>query len=228
MEQSTNPTLAPYCQAGEVRFRVTACAKDEETASQMCDGMIDRVRATELARFIYGIDVDTLENAAVKALTARGWKVAVAESLTGGLIGMRLTSVPGASAVFLGGALTYQNEVKEQMLGVSRETLLRDTEISEACAREMAVGILQKLDADVAVSATGLAGPGGGTEETPVGTVFVGIAMKQTDADGNTAVRSSVRRLSLSPMRDRAYIRTVTASNAIEMLLRAAERGTLD
>ena len=228
MEQSTNPTLAPYCQAGEVRFRVTACAKDEETASQMCDGMIDRVRATELARFIYGIDVDTLENAAVKALTARGWKVAVAESLTGGLIGMRLTSVPGASAVFLGGALTYQNEVKVQMLGVSRETLLRDTEISEACAREMAVGILQKLDADLAVSATGLAGPGGGTEETPVGTVFVGIAMKQTDADGNTAVRSSVRRLSLSPMRDRAYIRTVTASNAIEMLLRAAERGTLD
>lgn len=225
MEQSVNPTLAPYCQAGEVRFRVTARAESEEAASELCDEMIAQVSATPLEQYIYGIDVDSLENAAVRMLAERGLTVAVAESLTGGMIGERLTAVPGASQVFLGGFLTYTNEMKESLLGVSHETIERYTEISTECAREMAVGALRRLGSDIAVSATGLAGPGGGTDECPVGTVYLGIAMRVKDLTGQAVFTSSVRRLSLSPMRDRAYIRTVAASNAIELVLRAAESG---
>ena len=228
MEESENPTLAPYCALGEVRFRVTARARDEKSAARMCDKMIERVRASGLQPYIYGVDVESLERVAVQVLRERELTVAVAESLTGGMIGARLTSVPGASEVFLGGCITYRNEVKEALLGVTEETLVRCTEISAECAREMAIGVLSRLGSDLAVSATGLAGPEGGTEDCPVGTVYIGIAMKTKGADGKPVVSSSVRRLSLSPMRDRDYIRTLSASNALEMLLRAAERGRLE
>ena len=228
MKESVNPTLAPYCQTGEVRFRVTARAESEAAASEMCDTMIDRVLATELGDYVYGIDVDTLENAAVQLLRERELTVAVAESLTGGMIGERLASVAGASSVFLGGCITYCNEMKVALLGVSQETIARHTEISTECAREMAVGALRRLGSDIAVSATGIAGPGGGTEEHPVGTVYLGIAMRTKGTDGGDVISSSVRRLSLSPMRDRAYIRTVAASNAIELVLRAAENGHVE
>lgn len=225
MEESVNPTVAPYCQAGEVRFRVTARAKEEKAAAAMCDGMIERIRESGLQKYIYGIDVHSLEEAAIGTLLRRGLTVAVAESLTGGMIGERLASIPGASGAFLGGCITYRNEIKEALLGVKHETIERYTEVSEACAREMAVGVLERLGSDIGVSATGLAGPGGGTPSCPVGTVYIGIAVKTTDADGRTVLSSSVRKLTLSPMRDRAYIRTVSASNAIELILREAEKG---
>ena len=167
----------------------------------------------------------SLEEAAIRALLKRELTVAVAESLTGGMIGERLASVPGASGAFLGGCITYRNAVKQSLLGVSFETLDRYTEISAECAREMAIGVLERLGSDIGVSATGLAGPGGGTPECPVGTVYIGIAMKTKGIDGKAVLSSSVRRLALSPMRDRAYIRTVSASNAIELVLRAAENG---
>ena len=178
MEESENPTLAPYCAAGEVRFRVTARAEDEKIAASMCDKMIEKVRASGLQPYIYGIDIQSLEKAVVKILSEREMTVAVAESLTGGLIGARLASVPGASSVFLGGYITYQNAVKESLLGVSHDTIEGYTEISTECAREMALGALTHLGSDIAVSATGLAGPGGGSSECPVGTVYIGIAMK--------------------------------------------------
>lgn len=228
MAKSENPTLAPYCAAGEVRFRVTARAMDEKTAASMCDRMIAKVRSSGLEPYIYGIDVQSLEKAVVTLLSERGLTVSVAESLTGGMIGARLASVPGASSIFLGGCITYQNEVKEKLLGVSHDTIERYTEISSECAREMALGALTRLGSDIAVSATGLAGPGGGSPECPVGTVFIGIAMKTKDKDGSLVLTSSVRRLTLSSMRDRDYIRTLSASNALELVLRAAERGRLD
>lgn len=228
MQESENPTVAPYCEAGEVRLRVTASAEGRETAERMCDEMIEKIFETGLERYVYGIDVATLENAAVRKLIERELTVAVAESLTGGMIGSRIASVPGASGVFLGGCITYQNDVKEQLLGVSAETIARYTEVSMECAREMALGVRRQLNADIGISATGYAGPSGGTEEHPVGTVFIGIAFRTKSEDGKTVISSAVRRLSLSPMRDRAYIRTVSASNALEMLLRAADAGRLE
>ena len=155
MEKSENPTLAPYCQAGEVRFRVTARAASTEEASELCDKMIARVRASGLQQYIYGIDVGSLERAAVATLAARELTVSCAESLTGGMIGQRLTSVPGASRVFLGGALTYTNEIKEQVLGVSHATIERYTEISAECAREMAEGARRISGADLRGRAVG-------------------------------------------------------------------------
>ena len=108
--------------------------------------------------------------------------------------------------------MTYTNEVKRALLGVSAETLEKYGAVSEQTAAEMARGVRERLGADVGVSATGIAGPTGGSEETPVGTVFIGVSTKKGE---------QVRRLSLSPMRSREYIRFVSASNAYDMVFKA-------
>ena len=212
MRDSVNPTVAPYCKEGEVRLRVTAEAPTEEEASLMCDRMIERIRATEVGEVIYGVDVDSLERAVVLALRSAGKTLATAESCTGGLISKRITDVSGSSEVFLGGCVTYANEAKMALLGVRAETLEAYGAVSEETAREMARGTRERLGADIGVSATGIAGPGGGTPEKPVGTVYLGIS---------TAAGEEVRKLSLSSMRSREYIRIVTASNAYDMILKA-------
>ena len=212
MTDSKNPTVAPYCKEGEVRLRVTAKAESEEAAYALCDAMIDRIRATEVGGFIYGIDVGDLEHAVVAHLKTHGLTLAAAESLTGGLITKRITDVSGASSVLLGGCVTYTNEIKHKLLGVKEDTLNTFGAVSAECAMEMAEGVRAALGADIGVSATGIAGPDGGTEETPVGTVFIGISTKK----GTT-----FRRLYLSKMRSREYIRIVSASNAFDMILKA-------
>lgn len=212
MTESQNPTVAPYCKEGEVRLRVTAEAHTEADAAAMCDDMIDRIRNTEVGAYIYGIDVGTLENAVVEYLRTTGQTLACAESCTGGLIAKRITDIAGCSDVFLGGCVTYANEAKERLLGVSHDSLERFGAVSEQVAREMARGVRERLGTDIGVSATGIAGPGGGTAEKPVGTVYVGIS---------TAKGEQVRKLSLSPMRSREYIRIVTAGNAYDMILKS-------
>ncbi len=115
----------------------------------------------------------------VEACRKRGLHLGVAESCTGGLLGATITSVPGASEVFLGGVLAYQNEVKVKLLGVQEETLARVGAVSSDCAGEMATGTLVALGATestLALSITGIAGPGGATPEKPVGTVWIGLA----------------------------------------------------
>jgi nicotinamide-nucleotide amidase len=192
------------------QVRVTAKAKSREEGLHMCDELINAVMTTEVGEYVYGIDVETMEKAVIMALAEDGETLAVAESCTGGLISKRLTDVSGASAVFLGGAVTYANEAKVKMLGVSEETLAKHGAVSEETAREMASGVRNALGSDFGISVTGIAGPTGGTEEKPVGTVFVGIDSKYG---------AKVRRLSLSSMRDREYIRTVSATNALSMVL---------
>ena len=210
MQDAVNPTVAPYCKEGEVRLRVTAMAETSEEAASMCDAMIGQIRATEVGAFIYGIDVGSLEAAVADFLHARKLTLACAESLTGGLIAKRLTDLSGVSDILLGGCVTYTNEAKQALLGVSAESLARVGAVSEEVARQMAKGVRERLGADIGVSATGIAGPGGGTDQTPVGTVFLGISTKHGE---------SVRRLSLSSLRSRDYIRQVSASNAYDMIL---------
>lgn len=210
MTEALNPTVAPYCKEGEVRLRVTAHADTEEEARRMCDSMIERIRKTEVGAFIYGVDVGSLEAAVANFLHEQKLTLACAESLTGGLVAKRLTDMPGISDVFLGGCVTYTNEIKQKLLGVKAETLSRVGAVSEEVAAQMAEGVRERLGADIGVSATGIAGPGGGTEETPVGTVFLGISTKNG---------TSVRRLSLSSRRSREYIRLVSASNLYDMIL---------
>ena len=210
MESSTNPTVAPYAGDGEVRLRVTAKAATRELAEEMTRPIIEEIKAGEVGRYIYAVDAGSVEKALIGELSKRGLTVSTAESCTGGLIAKRLTDVPGASTVFMGGCITYTNEVKMKLLGVSAETLERYTEVSEETAAEMARGARMRMGTDVAISTTGFAGPGGGTEKDPVGTVYVGIS---------TASGEQVRRLTLSPMRSRDYIRTVAASRAMAAAL---------
>lgn len=212
MTESKNPTVAPYCKEGEVRLRVTAEADSKESAAEMCDVMIERIRNTEVGSFIYGVDVGSLEGAVVKFLRERGLTLAVAESCTGGLIAKRITDIAGCSDVFLGGCVTYANEVKKALLGVSADSLEKFGAVSEQVAAEMARGARQRLGSDIGVSATGVAGPTGGSEAKPVGTVFIGISTEKGE---------SVRKLSLSPMRSRDYIRIVSAANAYDMILKS-------
>jgi len=215
VKQSENPTVAPYCKAGEVRLRVTARAKDKTTAEGLCDEMVKVIKNTPVGQHIYGIDVDSPEAALVAYLAEHNLSVATAESCTGGLVAKRLTDIAGSSAVVAGGAVTYQNRIKEHVLGVSPETLAQKTAVSRETAIEMANGARALFGTDLAVSLTGYAGPGGGTEIDPVGTVYIAVAAP----DGTVCTR-----LSLSPLRDRDYIRTVAATNAILLLLRAARR----
>jgi nicotinamide-nucleotide amidase len=214
MTEAKNPTVAPYCKEGEVRLRVTAESDCEASASALCDGMISDIRATEVGRYIYGVDVASLENAVVLFLRERGLTLATAESCTGGLIAKRITDLSGCSDVFSGGCVTYSNEAKERLLGVSHESLACYGAVSEQVAAEMARGVRERLGADVGISATGIAGPTGGNAEKPVGTVYVGISTKNGE---------QVRKLSLSPMRSRDYIRKVTASNAYDMILKSED-----
>ncbi len=211
MSKAENPTVAPYCNSGEVRLRVTARAESEAAAAQMCDECVDKILKTEVGQFVYGVDVESMERVLVGALHAHGLTLSVAESCTGGLISKRITDISGCSNVFFGGCVTYTNEIKQRLLGVSAKTLEEHTAVSAEVASEMARGVRERTGSDIGISATGIAGPGGGSELTPVGTVYLGISTK----DGE-----SVRKLSLSSNRSREFIRTVSASNAYDMVLK--------
>jgi nicotinamide-nucleotide amidase len=172
---SGNPTLAPLAKSGEAHLRITARGEDEITIRHLLDDMEGEVRA-RLGDVVYGVDEETLEACVLSLLRDRKVTLATAESCTGGLLGGRLTSVPGSSDVYLGGYVTYSNEMKLRALGVAERLLREHGAASEECARAMAEGARRATGADWAVSVTGIAGPTGGTPEKPVGLVFVGLA----------------------------------------------------
>ena len=212
MVSSENPTVAPYCKSGEVRLRVTARAEDEGTATAMCDRMVAEIQSNpQIHPYIYGVDCDNAETALVRLFTERGLTVATAESCTGGMIGQRITAIPGASAVYLGGCITYTNEQKIRLLGVDPDTIAAHTEVSTETASEMAAGVRERLGADVGLSTTGYAGPGGGTEQNPVGTVYVAVATK----DSMTVQRLYYRQKS------RDYVREAAASRVMLEAIKA-------
>lgn len=177
MDAQTNPTLAPYAKTGEVHFRVTAKAKDEETANALMKPMIkelyhrfgDKIYTTE--------EEITLEEAIVTLLKEKQMTVTTAESCTGGLLAGRIMNVPGASAVYSEGYITYSDQAKAKLLGVSEDTLKEFSAVSAETAAEMAEGACKAAGADAALSVTGIAGPDGGSEEKPVGLVYVGCCV---------------------------------------------------
>ena len=211
MEQSLNPTVAPYAKDGECRLRITARAQNEQTAAEMCDAVIEKIKQTAVGEHIYGVDVGTIEKELVRRLAESGLTLAAAESCTGGLIAKRMTDVAGSSSVFVGGCVTYTNEIKRRLLGVEAQTLEKYTAVSEQVAMQMAMGVRERLGADIGVSTTGYAGPTGGDANNPVGTVYVGVS---------TAKGTKVTRFSFSGMRSRDYIRTLAAGNALLLVLR--------
>lgn len=171
----SSPSVAPYAKTGEVHLRITARAGSEEEAQAIIAPM-DAALRERLDDAIYGMDKETLEQATVGLLLAQGKTLAVAESCTGGLISKRITDVPDASRVFGLGLVTYSNQAKTQFLGVPEATIKEFGAVSPQTARAMAEGVRTAGGADIGVSVTGIAGPGGGSDAKPVGTVHIGLA----------------------------------------------------
>ncbi|MBQ9970222.1 MAG: competence/damage-inducible protein A [Oscillospiraceae bacterium] len=218
MVESSNPTLAPYAKEGEVQLRVTARVHRDEDAEAILQPMMNKV--SEIAgEFIYGIDIGDLQTAAVTRLKEKGLHVATAESCTGGYVSKRLVDVDGVSEVFDCGVCSYSNDIKEKVLGVSHDTLVAYGAVSEQTAREMAAGVRRLSGAEIGVSTTGIAGPGGGSPEKPVGLVYVAV-----DSDKY----SEVLKLNIPSRSDdaREYIRYIASSNALHLIWKAA--GFLD
>ncbi|NBB87484.1 MAG: nicotinamide-nucleotide amidohydrolase family protein, partial [Bacteroidetes bacterium] len=164
-----------------VRLRITAQGSTRQEARTRLEQFEDHIRA-QVGAHVYGTGTESLEAIIGELLRADGLTLAVAESCTGGLLADRLTNVPGASDYLRGGIVAYCNQMKQDLLGVPEAMLEEHGAVSSAVARQMAVGVRERLDADIGLSTTGIAGPKGGTPEKPVGTVWIGIATPETTA----------------------------------------------
>ncbi len=175
----TNPSVAPYASPGEVRLRITAKSEDDEQAWEMIAGVEREIRA-RLGDRVFGVDEETLESVVVGMMAERGVTLGIAESCTGGLLGHRITNVPGSSEVFLAGIVSYSNDSKVKLLGVPKELIERCGAVSREVAEEMARGVREASGARIGMGITGIAGPGGGTATKPVGLVYIALS---TEAD---------------------------------------------
>lgn len=178
MENQSNPTLAPYAKTGEVHFRVTARASDEAEADKLMEPMLKELFERFGDKIYTTSEEVTLEEAIVDMLKEKNLTLTTAESCTAGLLAGRIMNAAGASQVYKEGYITYSNEAKERLVGVSRGTLESHGAVSHETAAEMAEGAARAAGADVSVSVTGIAGPDGGTKEKPVGLVYVGCCVK--------------------------------------------------
>ena len=175
LHQNVNPTGAPYAHPAEVHLRLTARAATREEADDLIDPLDWKIRQI-LGAAVYGTNDTTLEESVIRQLTEREETLAVAESLTGGWLGERLTAVSGSGEVFLGGMITYDLGVKENFLGVKTETLAKHGPVSEQTAHQMAKNIREMLKASYGISLTGNAGPTADVDDKPVGLVYIGLA----------------------------------------------------
>lgn len=208
IDEQTNPTVALYAKELEVTIRITAKAKNEELAFELIKPVEEKIK-DRVGKYVYtegDISVSegesVLEDAVSKLLVEKNLTIAVAESCTGGLVSSSLINYPGISSVFLEGCVTYSNEAKMKRLGVKKETLEEFGAVSEQTAIEMAEGVSKGLGANIGISTTGVAGPGGGTEEKPVGLVYTAIYI-----NGKTIVKKNIfngdrRKIRLRATRD--------------------------
>ena len=173
-----NPTIATYAKTGEVHVRVTAEADSEKHALKLIKPVVNELK-NRFQENIYTTNEEvTLEQSCVDLLLANELTISTMESCTGGMVAARLINVPGVSEVFKAGYVTYSNKAKRKVLGVKQSTLKKYTAVSAKVAEEMAQGVSLLTKADVTLSVTGIAGPDGGTEEKPVGLVYIGCSVK--------------------------------------------------
>ena len=209
MNRMTNPTMAPYAKECDCLLQITAKAGSEAECEAMIAPVAAHVRE-KLGELIYGEDIECLEEAVMALLQEKKLSFAAAESCTGGDIARRFTELPGASAFFKGGVVSYTNEVKTALLGVDAQLLEEKTAVCREVAAAMAEGVRARLGTDLAVSVTGLAGPDGdGVHE--VGTVFIGLAAP----DGTW-----VRETHMGTFRTRSFIRRMAGNHAFDMMRR--------
>lgn len=174
IDKQNNPTIATYAKMGEVQIRITANGSDEIEINRLLDSY-EKLMFDRFGRNIYSLTKESLKEAVCKLLLQNNITIATAESCTGGLIASQLTEFSGISKIFSMGLVTYSNEAKIKLLGVNPETLEKYGAVSEAVAREMCEGLLKVSQAECAVSVTGIAGPTGGSDDKPVGLVYIGL-----------------------------------------------------
>ena len=178
IDKQQNPTIATYAKTGEVHIRVTAKAATEEDAKKLVKPVVKEIK-NRFGDYVYSTkEEETLEQAVVRLLKKYELTVTTAESCTGGLLAGRIINVPGASEVYNEGFITYSNKAKRKYLDVSKSTLKKYGAVSEQTAREMATGGVFATDSDACVAVTGLAGPDGGSQEKPLGLVYIATYMK--------------------------------------------------
>lgn len=174
IDSQTNPTIATYAKGYECTLRITAKAKSVEEAKELIKPMSDEMKR-RFGQSLYAVGETSIEEVVAKMLVENNLKIAVAESCTGGMVSASLINYPGISSVFMEGCVTYSNEAKMKSLGVKKETLDVYGAVSDKCAKEMASGVAARYNTNVGIATTGIAGPGGGTDEKPVGLVYFGI-----------------------------------------------------
>ena len=203
IQSQTNPTVAIYARNGEIIIRITAKSAALEDAEALIAQEESLIRS-RIGDAIYGVDYETLPETLGKALKAKNLTIAFAESCTGGLATSLMTDIPGSSDYLPGSIVSYCDRVKHEELGVPEETLEVHTAVSEETCRAMAEGVRARLRTDVGVSITGIAGPGGGTEDKPVGLVYIGCATKL-----GTVVRELRHRASRTTIKKRSAMRAM-------------------
>jgi nicotinamide-nucleotide amidase len=175
LEGQGNPGIAYMAKPAEIQVRISARAADDRQAEGLLEEFSGKIRPL-LDKYIFALDEDILEEQVGKLLLEKGLTLGTAESCTGGMIASRLTDIPGSSDYFKGGIVSYTNEVKNKVLGVSQEILNTFGAVSRETAEAMALGAREKINADLGLSVTGVAGPGGGTAEKPRGLVYIALA----------------------------------------------------
>jgi nicotinamide-nucleotide amidase len=208
IDSQVNPTVAPYAKDYEAILRITAKGNTREEAEKLIIPTEEKIRE-KLGNNIYAEGETTIEAIVGEMLVKRNITISTAESCTGGLLAGTLINYPGISSVFMEGAITYSNEAKMKRLGVKEETLQKYGAVSQETAEEMAVGIARASGTEIGISVTGIAGPEGGTEEKPVGLVYVGLYIKG---------KVKVKKLNL--FGDRQKIRNRTVINVLDWLRR--------
>lgn len=210
--QGANPTLAPYAKTGEVHLRITARAGSDAEADALIDPVAKEIY-TRIGEAVYGEDETTLEESVVNLLKERKRTVATAESCTGGLLSGRITNVAGSSDVFGTGVVTYSYEAKSDILKIPHALVVSTGAVAPEIAKAMAERVRELAGADYGIGITGIAGPGGGTPEKPVGLVYIGLAT----ADGVTATKNLFTG-------SRADIRLRSTQTALNMLRRELQK----
>ena len=209
MNRMTNPTMAPYAKECDCLLQITAKAKSEAEAEKMIAPVMEHV-IKRLGDVVYGVDVECIEESVIKLLREKGMTFSAAESCTGGDVARRFTDMPGASAFFKGGVVTYTNEAKAKLLGIDPALIEEKGAVSHEVAKAMAENVRALLGTDIGVGVTGLAGPDGdGVHE--VGTVFISLAV-----EGETFVKE----LHMGAMRTRSFIRRMAGNHIYDMMRR--------
>lgn len=209
MNRMTNPTMAPYAKECDCLLQITAKAKSVDEAEKMIAPVMEHVMQ-RLGDVVYGVDVECIEESVIKLLREKNMTFSAAESCTGGELAKRFTDMPGASAFFKGGVVTYTNEAKAKLLGIDPALIEEKGAVSHEVAKAMAENVRALLGTDIGVGVTGLAGPDGdGVHE--VGTVFVSLAV-----EGETFVKE----LHTGAMRTRSFIRRMAGNHIYDMMRR--------